>query len=261
MIKVSVLMALNRFDKYTKESIDSILMQDFVDFEFIIVANNCTDDDFSLIKSCCDDIRIKLYRNNIPQLPYSLNFALNEAQGEFIARMDADDISLPERLSKQVEFLNKYKNINVVGSSYYTIDEDNNVTSKIDATTTPEKIFNKLPLGTQLCHPSVMIRRDYLLKMGGYCYGFFAEDYDLWLRIIQDNPYCIDNMSDYLIKYRVHSSQATNKKNVVKNKSYNYSLLLLNFIQTRRMKFLLGFIWINPFFTSTKDYIKSKLHR
>ncbi|WP_305844369.1 glycosyltransferase [Photobacterium leiognathi] len=194
----------------------------------------------------------------MPQLPYSLNFALNEAKGEFIARMDSDDISMSDRFSKQVEYLERYKDINVLGTSYYTINEDGIITSKVKATKTPERIFAKLPLGIQLCHPSVMRRRDYILRMGGYCYGFFAEDYDLWLRVIQDSPYCIDNIDDYLLKYRIHASQATSKKNVIKNKSYNYALLLMNFIQTNRVKFLLGLIWINPVFVGVKDYIKNK---
>jgi glycosyltransferase involved in cell wall biosynthesis len=259
MIKVSVIMAINKFDDFTEIAIESILKQTYKNFEFLVVVNNCTDSDFELINTCCNDHRINIYRNTIPQLPYSLNFALDHAKGEYIARMDADDISSPERLMKQVLFLDSNPNISVVGCSYSLIDEKGNITADIKATLTPKKIYEKLPLGTQLCHPSVMMRKKDIFAVGCYCYGFFAEDYDLWLRLIRSKPYCLDNLPDNLFKYRVHSLQSTNESNVIRNKSYNYSLLLMNYLQTKRLKFLLGFLWLNPIFVKIKDNLIKKI--
>ncbi|MCX9132803.1 glycosyltransferase [Aeromonas veronii] len=260
MIRVTVVLALNKYDSYTPKAIDSILCQSYTNFEFIIVANSCSDDDYELIRQCCLlDERIILYRNKISQLPFSLNFALNEAKGEYIARMDADDISLPNRLLRQVEFLDEHKDISVVGSSYYLIDEDDKCYSLIQANTSPVSIYNKFPLGTLLCHPSVMMRRLDVLSVGGYCYGFFAEDYDLWLRLIAKNKYCISNIDEPLIQYRVHTNQATGTTNSTRNISYNYGLMIINFIQTKRIKFLLGLLWQAPCFIRIKRFIKERV--
>ncbi len=128
--KVSVIMSVYNGDKYLREAIESILNQTFTDFEFIIVNDGSTDNSLEIIESY-DDERIKTINNkkNIG-LTKSLNKALKFAKGKYIARQDADDVSLPNRFEKQVEYLDSHPEVALVGTSVYLIDENGKIIGK-----------------------------------------------------------------------------------------------------------------------------------
>ena len=196
--KITVLMPVYNAEKFLREAIDSILNQTFKDFEFLIINDASTDKSKQIILSYHDS-RIRYCENKINLgVAKTLNKGLKISKGEYIARMDADDISLPDRLEKQVEFMNKNQNVGLLGSSWYVIDEAG---KKIQ--------FSQAYKGKQsvhfMCHGSVMIRKMCFKKTGFYRDLLEpAEDYDLWLRFSEN--YEVTNLEARLYKYRVHNN-------------------------------------------------------
>ncbi|HDY75873.1 MAG TPA: glycosyltransferase, partial [Candidatus Marinimicrobia bacterium] len=182
--KVTVLMSVYNDERYLSESVDSILNQTYKDFEFLIINDGSTDRSREILESYSDP-RIRLVRNdgNIG-LTRSLNKGLALAMGEYIARMDADDISLPERLEKQVGFLDADSSVGVLGINSLLIDEDGNVLEKLQRPVTHDSIMAEMLTENRFVHSSVMLRKK-LLKMSGYYDEKLdmAQDYELFLRL------------------------------------------------------------------------------
>jgi glycosyltransferase involved in cell wall biosynthesis len=198
-MKVSVLMCVYNSQKDIKEAIDSILNQTFKDFEFIIVNDCSTDNSASIIKGYTDN-RIKLLTNETNLgLAASLNVGLKEALGEYIVRMDSDDISLPNRLQTQVDYIDTHPNIGVCGSWIKVFGEANYYWKpKANA----EYLRCKLLFNTPLPHPTWIIRHS-LIKQHNMYYSQTmrrAQDYDFLVRI-SDNAQlgCIQQC---LLNYR-----------------------------------------------------------
>jgi glycosyltransferase involved in cell wall biosynthesis len=206
--KISILMAVFNCAATLKESIDSILFQTFKDFEFIIINDGSTDDTHRIIEGY-QDRRIRLINNkkNLGLIK-SLNIGLQEAKGEYIARMDGDDISLPERLSIQFNYLEKNKNVFLVGSSALIIDENGRAIKKAKIVTGRD-LSTILPKGNSLIHPSIMFRNIpnlfYREKM------LHCEDYDFYLRLITEGR-TLKNLNDPLIKYRISPNSISRTK-------------------------------------------------
>jgi hypothetical protein len=198
---VSVLMPVYNGEKYLREAIDSILNQTFTDFEFLIINDGSTDDTENIILSYADS-RIRYIKNeeNL-KLIDTLNKGLDLAQGKYIARMDADDISLPARLDKQVEYLEKNPETWVLGSWVEIIgkEEPMIIQHKISF----YDIRVELYFHNYLCHPSVMLN-NLLLKKHHLKYPNFlhAEDYGLWVEIA--NYGTIEILPEILLRYREH---------------------------------------------------------
>ncbi len=207
--KVTVLMSIYNGEKYLHQAINSILNQTFKDFEFLIINDGSTDGTAEILQSY-NDFRIRIINNekNIG-LTKSLNKGLKLAKGDYIARMDADDISLPERFERQVEFLNKNKKMGLVGTFWYTIDENG---QEIDIS----KPTNSIYAVHFMCHGTSMIRKRCLDKIGFYREVFeFAQDYDLWLRIA--DKYEIKNIKEPLYKLRIRDDSISLKKKTQQN--------------------------------------------
>jgi glycosyltransferase involved in cell wall biosynthesis len=209
-------------DKYLNEAIDSILNQTFSDFEFLIIDDCSTDQSINQIKSY-DDPRIQLIVNkkNLGQSE-TLNKGLRLARGEYIARMDQDDISMPERFKKQFEFMENNLEIDVCGSWIELMGKNDGI---VELATDSEKIKINLLTNQNLAHPAVMIRKDTLVKYDlNYNPAFtIGNDYDLWVRM---SEYCaFSNIPEPLVKYRLHKTQksriATDRKNIELNRSLN----------------------------------------
>ncbi|KQB41565.1 glycosyltransferase family 2 protein [Flavobacterium aquidurense] len=207
--KITVLMPVYNCELYVKEAVDSILNQTFSDFEFIIIDDASTDSTVSIIKSY-NDPRIQLIEK--PQnsgYTNSLNNGLSIAKGEYIARMDGDDISLPERFAKQVTFLDANPDVVLCGTVFTIIGTDIIVT-------VPENNENiKLAMLKDCCigHPTVMIRKNILDKFS-LMYDATkepAEDYDLWTRMLVIGK--LHNLQEVLLQYRIHNSQVSQKRN------------------------------------------------
>jgi len=200
--KISVIMSVYDGEKYLDESIQSILNQTFKDFEFIIINDCSTDNSLYIIKQYAkNDKRIVLIQNeeNIG-LTKSLNKGLKIAKGKYIARMDADDVALSERFNKQYNYLEKNKNVFLLGTSAMMIDEDGNRSIKITAITQEKKIYSRLRKKNTIIHSSIMFRNDFELF---YRENFkYAQDYDLYLRVLSEGK-IIKNILEVLLYYRV----------------------------------------------------------
>ncbi len=202
----SVLMCCNRDDGFLDEAIKSILNQTHKEFEFIIVLNNCDDELFERV-SFINDNRIKLFRNKIGQLSFNLNFGIENAVGDYIVRMDSDDISYSCRLEKLNNIIKTNQQIDIIAGSADFIDECGQIIG--------ESILNKkikwrsmVKYKNPFIHPATAIRRDFLIAIRGYLGGFQSEDYDLWLRAANDKKTKVLICSDKHIKYRISKNQA-----------------------------------------------------
>lgn len=211
MTKISVVMPAYNAEKYIGEAIESILNQTFADFEFIIINDGSTDSTRECVLSYFDERIVYLENEQNLGIVDTLNKGLERVSGEYVARMDADDVAMPVRLEKQISYLEKNKDIGVLGTGICIfgdgIDDQNRVFS-----TDSEQLKAELIFSSCIAHPSVMIRRS-VLKNNGLRYEkkyAGAEDYKLWWEIAKVSR--IATLPDILLKYRVHSSQITKKK-------------------------------------------------
>jgi len=209
---VSVVMVTCNVERFLAESIESILDQTFRQFEFIIVDFGSTDKSKAIASNyAARDGRIKLHTIPKCSLPEARNEGGFLAQGEYIAIMDADDVSLPNRLLWQVEFMEKHPEVGVLGGGVEWI----NAAGK-------PLITNRHPLGDReiqsalrthsvLWQPTALIRREAFVQVGGYRPAFVvAHDYDLWLRIAEH--FKMANLEQVVLKYRIHPYQVSLKK-------------------------------------------------
>ena len=208
MIPVSVVMSAYNAERYLAEAVESILAQTFTEFEFLIIDDGSTDSTPAILRSYAErDARIRLVvRENIG-LVRTLNELIGMARGEFVARMDADDIALPHRFERQVAYLQDHPEVVVVGSRGDCIDPEGAILRQFGTEETHEAIdrAHLAAQGTTMFHPAVMIRSEVLKAIGGYRTEFtLGEDLDLWLRLAEVGR--VTNIPEVLLKYRVHAS-------------------------------------------------------
>lgn len=213
-IQVTVLMSVYNGQEYLDESIGSIVSQRFQDFEFVIVDDGSTDDTADILEDWNKkDSRIKVITNHDTLgLTASLNIGIKQAKGKYIARHDADDISLSERLGKQFEFMESHPECVVLGTALLSVDSDGAPLYRELRSIEHEDILSTILKGRGgLAHPTVMIRRDVLLGVGGYdpCYEV-AQDIDLWLRLADKGK--LANLPEILVHYRHHVKAASVQK-------------------------------------------------
>jgi glycosyltransferase involved in cell wall biosynthesis len=208
---VSVVLPVYNGEPFLVEALDSILGQTFGDFELIAVCDpSSSDNSRSLLDDAARrDSRVHVLQGPIRNLAAALNLGLSRARGEFIARMDADDVSLSNRFARQVEYLREHPDIAVVGATITMIDAGGSVIREIDYPLTPVEVDRFLiEIGCALAHPATMGRRAALLSVGGYRELFqHAEDYDLWLRMAE--CYSLANLPDRLLRYRHHDDKVS----------------------------------------------------
>lgn len=207
---VSVIMCVyNEQEIWLREAIESILSQTYNNIEFIIILDNPHNYELKEIinEYSMKDSRIKLIVNekNIGLIK-SLNKGLGISKGKYIARMDADDIAIPTRISKQVEFIENNKDISMVGAKNIYIDENGvRLNTKDLRATSYENIKIGLKFSNMFSHPTMLYKRRDIIKIGGYKDALYAEDYDLVLRFII-NGYKICNIEEPLIYYRIRKN-------------------------------------------------------
>lgn len=209
---LSVIMSVYNGARYLDEAIASILGQDFADFEFLIVNDGSTDGSAALLqKWAATDRRIILIDRENRGLVFSLNEMIALAKAPLLARMDCDDISLPNRFSMQIDYLNAHPEIGILGTNTRDITEDGCIIiGEISYPLTPAEAKTRLQKGPPLCHPSVVMRADLIGKLGGYRAAFrHAEDYDLWLRASRSTS--IANLPEPLLLYRRSEGQISQK--------------------------------------------------
>ncbi len=212
--QISVLMAVHNGIPFLEETINSILGQTLPDFEFIIVNDSSNDGSVDLINQyALIDKRIKLIHNTQEKgLANSLNIGLRASNNKIVARQDADDISYPDRLEKQVSYLNKHSDVSVLGSWAKLINKDGVDLGKIRKVEINEEMIPwEMLFSCPLIHPSVIFRKKDILKVGGYSSDFpDAEDFELWSKLCFDH-YKIRNIPETTICYRIHDEQVTKK--------------------------------------------------
>lgn len=208
MPAVSVIMSVFDGERYLRESINSILTQTFQDFEFIIIDDGSHDNTPGILASVNDD-RIKVIRNDQNSgLAVALNEALSIAGAGFIARQDADDISFPERLERQVSFLHAHPNAGVVAVTTEWIDKEG---EKISVWRQPVDNLDIQETLMQYCcliHGSTMMRKEAVNEVQGYNAGMrTGQDYDLWLRIAE--TWDIYSLPEILYAHRRHEGMVS----------------------------------------------------
>lgn len=212
--KVSVLMPVYNGELYIREAIDSILNQTFSDFELIIIDDCSTDGSVAVIKTYTDS-RIRLFTNPVNKgVSFTTNYGNKLARAEYVARMDCDDISLPQRLAKQVQYLDRHPEIAIVGTQNISIDTDGKIVPAQDMfprPAAPSSIRWTASYECPFIHSSVMYRKQILPgKVGEYDENLkMGEDYEMWLRLLHHN-YNLANLKEVLIEYRIHPKSAMN---------------------------------------------------
>ena len=187
MRPISVILPVKNGADHVQQAIQSILSQTFTNFQLIIINDSSADNTWSILKNFTDE-RIVLLNNPDPGLVNSLNLGLKHADGEFIARMDADDIALPERLAKQFNFLCLNKEIGVASCLVEPLPLTGNNNGYafhvafINNIITPQEHYINRFVDSPVAHPSVMFHKSLVDKYGGYIEFTGPEDYDLWLR-------------------------------------------------------------------------------
>ncbi|MDR4506277.1 MAG: glycosyltransferase [Candidatus Scalindua sp.] len=181
---VSVIMTTYNAEKYLKTAIESIVKQTFQDFEFVILDDGSTDHTRDILKTYLQPNVILEFREHLGRAK-ALNTAITLSRGKYIANIDADDIALPERLEKQVKFLDENPDIVIVGSSRFIIDERTGKRRIELYATTDGDIRKEMSTGNPFFHSAVMLRKNSLEVVGMYnekqkC----SVDYELWARLL-----------------------------------------------------------------------------
>lgn len=210
---ISVIMSAYNAEKYIQEAVESILQQTYKNIELIIF-DDCSQDKTAeiLFFLAQKDARIKIITRNenhgLKGFIKNLNDGIEIANGKYIARMDADDYSMPDRFEKQVHFLESHPEISMIGAQINLIDEKNEFIKEKKGALTHEEIVKRIPLQIQLFHPVIMFRNHENIK---YREKFlYCEDYDLYLNLITQGKK-LANLKDTLLKYRVLNQSISRK--------------------------------------------------
>lgn len=255
--KVSVVMSVYNGSRYLRQSIESILNQTFTDLEFVIVNDGSTDDSREILAEYANlDRRIVIVDNeeNIG-LTKSLNKGLAKARGEYIARQDADDVSLLNRLERQASFLSDRADVVLCSCDIESIDGDGRTTHKIHRSCPSDLAAWYLLFYNHLAgHSQVMFRKNPAIELGGYCESYrYSQDYELWCRLVKVGKIAI--LSEILLQQRFHQTSISAQKSGVQEACLlmqvenNLQNILNEKLEQNEVKELHGF-WIGHFWPS-----------
>ena len=209
-IKISVIMSVYNGEDYIAEAIDSVLLQTFRDFELIII-NDCSTDGTGEIleRYASADDRVKVHTNEVNlRLPSSLNKAISLSKGKYIARMDADDICLPDRFEKQYAFMEENPGVSLSSCRFMTLKNGVISSGGCGGKTDNESIKGLLLVTNPILHPGIIAKADVIRELL-YDKNFTCtEDMELWTRFVMSN-HSIKIMPEYLMIYRLHDKQIT----------------------------------------------------
>jgi glycosyltransferase involved in cell wall biosynthesis len=209
--KLSVVMSVFNGEPYLRQAVDSVLNQTFRDFEFIILDDCSTDTSVETLKSFDDPRIVRLYNPCNLGLTRSLNRGVAACRGEFIARQDQDDLSMPTRFSNQLAYLEQHPDVGVLGAQMAVINEWGNITGKYELPVSHAMIAWQLFFGRSLAHPTVMMRRAVMEKAGGYDVSLpHIEDFELWTRLVEITR--MANLGTALYQYRRRSDSISSTK-------------------------------------------------
>ena len=209
--RVSVLMTIYNAAPFLREAIGSLIMQDFADWELIAIENGSTDGSPSVLASYTDSrIRTFPFTENIGRTP-ALRYAFDHARGEYIAVLDADDLSHPERFLQQVKLMDKHPELALVGSWAQYIDEKGKIFAEFKPPTVQKELLDCLGWTNPIVHSSVLYRRDLARRVGGYPeHLVFAQDFGFVLSLAKH--YKIGMISNFLCQLRVFPVRMTSSR-------------------------------------------------
>ncbi|MBF2003621.1 MAG: glycosyltransferase family 2 protein [Synechococcales cyanobacterium C42_A2020_086] len=209
---VSVLMPVYNSERYVAQAIESILNQTFSDFELLIINDGSTDRSLSILQRyAAQDPRIRLFSRENQGIARTRNELLHRATGEFIAVLDSDDIALPDRLARQLQFLRQHPEVVCLGSAYQIMDSAGRVLTALPVPLDDAEIQRLALAGhASIFQSCVMMRRAVVLDIGGYNNALPpAEDLDLWLRLGEVGQ--LANLPEVLVQYRVHANSVSER--------------------------------------------------
>lgn len=208
---ISILLPAYNAEEYLREAIDSLLTQTLTDFELLILNDGSADATEQIIQAYPDERIVYIRNESNHGLIYTLNKGIEAATGKYIARMDADDICLPQRLQKQYDWLEKNTSTSVVACHVAFINEQGYPAGewKEDMqTATAAAIRRKMVWQNCIAHPTVMMRANVAKQYSYKANQKNIEDYDLWLRLLADG-HVIEKVPEKLLQYRVHQTSVT----------------------------------------------------
>ena len=211
-ILISVILPVYNCEKYIFCSINSILKQTYKNIELLIIDDGSTDNTSFIVESFYDN-RIRFFKKEHCGLIETLKFGIKNAKGNYIARMDADDISHPERLKLQLSFLIK-NNADICGSSFSTIDEKSNLKRIFWVPESKEEIMFRLTSSVPFCHGSILAKKEiFLVHAYGSSGDNLIEDYSLWIKMFNSGVH-FKNNKEILYYLREHSESLSNKNKI-----------------------------------------------
>jgi len=204
---VSVVLASRNGSKTIASAIESIVNQSYTNLELIIVDDESTDNTYKIAKEFDSKITIKIIRNEANLgLARSLNRGIGATSGDLIARMDDDDISLPERIYAQVRFMNEHPDVDVVGTGVILVDASYKAIGIQNKPESDKQIKQAICKENPFYHPTVIMRRSFIERVGGYDEKLRRkEDYELWGRAANSSKY--HNLQEPLLHYRVKQTK------------------------------------------------------
>ena len=209
-IKISVIMSVYNGEEYLAEAVDSVLAQSLADFELIVI-NDCSTDRTGelLAQYASADARVRVHTNEVNlRLPSSLNKAISLARGKYIARMDADDICLPDRLERQYAFMEAHPEVALSSCKFMTLRNGVFSSGGCGGKTDHESIKAMLLVTNPILHPGIIAKAEVIRELGYDPSFTCTEDMELWSRFVMAG-YKVELLSEYLMIYRLHDKQIT----------------------------------------------------
>jgi len=205
--RVSVVLPVHNGEAFLEDAVQSVLGQTLRELELVVVDDGSTDGSPAILAAAAErDGRVRVVRRERGGVRNALNHGCAVAAGAYVARLDADDVALPDRLERQASFLDENPGVGVVGGAYAVVDAAGARRSVVRPPTGDPELRARLYRYNVLAHPTVMFRREAFEQAGGYRLQE-VEDYDLWLRISE--RWQLAALPDLVISYRLHAGQAS----------------------------------------------------
>ncbi len=258
---VSVLMTAPKYDPYFQEAIESIVNQTYRPIEVVLILESDFEIYESILATVCNkksDFSYLIKLSKVRSFCYCINRSLEVCNGQFIARMDTDDVSHPERFNMQVDHLLNNPNCTIVGTKAIPIDP-NSVRlgdKNLPFYQTDREIKSVLPYRNPIFHSSVMARKSEILEFGVYKYDFHAQDHEMWIRYSFMPGVQFFNLDLELYYYRRHEAQCTSLANAYSGFTDIAGFMFRFFLRTGNPKFLLGFVAVHPYVRKLRSILK-----
>lgn len=255
---LTVLMPISSVDAFLAKAIDSLKRQTYGEFKCLILVPCLEGAESDKLKQLiAGDERFEVHHLWLSGIAFALNYGLNLVRSKYVARMDGDDISLPERFEQQIKFLEAFPEYGVVGCRVSLIDAGGAIIRRPFKFYEDNKSIRRaLKYRMPLCHPALIFRSDVLFKNKGYLYGHSAEDHELFLRIARDESCLLKNLPETLFLYRRHNSQLTNMR--FARIAYNNiaGFMFTEFLSTLNFLYLITIVANHPFIRSLRNKFK-----